>query len=109
MKRIFFLSLISGILMSCGSSMTVNQDYDRTTDFSKYKTFQLLPWAEEAKTLVQRNSVELINQAIISELTQKGYTYVEKGADLVVSPFVHIDEKEGTTAYTNYYGAGGYG
>lgn len=109
MKNLFLISFVSMLFIGCQPSMTVSSDYDRTIEFSSYKTYQLLPWAEAARGIVEKNGQTAINEAIISELNTKGYTYVEKGGDLVVSPFVHIDEKMGTTAYTTTYGMGGYG
>lgn len=114
MKKLILFALISLALSGCDSNLKVVSDYDRSVDFTKYRTFQILPWAEELDELVSRNSQTLIDQSIKEVMTRYGYTYVEKNADLVVSTYVHLDEEHGVTAYNSYYGPtygyyGGFG
>lgn len=109
MRNFIALALLSMVLVSCETSMTVTTDYDRSVQFSEYKTFQFLPWSEDVTSLVGRNSQSIIDTAIVDVLVRYGYTLVEKNADLVISTYVHIDEKTGVTAYNNYYGSSGYG
>ncbi|MCT4622286.1 MAG: DUF4136 domain-containing protein [Schleiferiaceae bacterium] len=105
---LFILAFSAILLTGCESAMTVTSDYDREVDFTQYKTFQLLPWDENLGDLVSRNSQSIIDNAIKDVLNRYGYVLVEKNADLVVSTYVHVDEKEGVTAYNNYYGPTGY-
>ena len=109
MKKLVLLTIIAIGLSACQSSMTVVSDSDKSVDFNQFKTFQLLPWPEELNSLVGRTSQLLVDKSIKETLISYGYTYVEKNADLVVSTYVHIDEKEGVSAYSNYYGPSGYG
>jgi len=109
MKNLLIIFSLGLILNSCSSGMDVVSDYDKSADFSSYKTFQLLPWDDDLQELMSMTAQSAIDEAIKNEMILKGYTYVEQGADLVVSTYVHLDEKTGVTAYNNYYGTGGYG
>ena len=109
MKNLLIIFSLGLILNSCSSGMDVVTDYDKSADFATYKTFQLLPWDDDLQELMSMSGQSAIDEAIKNELRIKGYTYVEKGADMVVSTYVHFDEKQGVTAYNNYYGTGGYG
>jgi len=109
MKKLLIIFSVGLLLNSCTSGMDVATDFDRSVDFAKYKTFQLLPWDEELKEAMSMNTMSLIDEAIKKEMILKGYTFVSQGADMVVSTYIHIDEKTGVTAYNNYYGSPGYG
>jgi hypothetical protein len=110
MKKLVLLAIIAVSFSACQSSMSVVSDSDKSVDFNKYRTFQLLPWPEELNNLVSRNSQLLVDKSIKETLTRYGYTLVDKNADLVVSTYIHIDEEKGVTAYNNYYGSSyGYG
>lgn len=110
MKKLLILIPVLALFTSCESGMKVTTDFDRAVDFTQYKTFQLLPWNDELNDLMQKNTRLLIEDAIKEQMIKKGYTYVESGADIVLSLFVHVDEKTGTTAYNTYVGGyGGYG
>ncbi len=109
MKKLLFILSVGLALNSCTSGMDVVTDFDKSTDFSNYKTFQLLPWDEDLQEAMRMSTMSAIDEAIKKEMILKGYTYVEKGADLVLSTYIHIDQKEGVTAYNNYYGPTGYG
>ena len=110
MKKSLFLIPLLALLFSCETGMQVSTDFDREVNFQEYKTFQFLPWSEELDGIIKISTRQIIQESITKELNKRGYTYVEEGADLVVSIFVHVDEKTGTTAYNTYYGGyGGYG
>lgn len=103
------LAFLGFLFTACESGMTVTSDYDRSTDFSQYKTFQLLTWDEELDDLMSRNSQQIIDNSIRDVLVDYGYVEVKQNADLVVSTYVHVDQEKGVTAYNNYYGPTGYG
>ena len=50
---------------------------------------------------------ERIEQSFADEFRKRGVSIVERDGDIVVSLFIVVDQKTGTTAYTNHYGAGG--
>jgi hypothetical protein len=74
--------LMAGILGLVGcSTLTVNTDYDRTVDFSRYKTFNIRP----SKSIQQPFLRERLERAVTAQLEAKGLTRVSGGADLWVA------------------------
>ena len=109
MKHSNYLWLLVVILAGACSSITVKSDYDKEADFSKYETFEYYGWAEESDKILNRFDKERIEQAFGEEFRKRGLEYVKEGGDMVVSLYIVVDQKTSTTAYTNHYGAGGYG
>lgn len=108
MKNILFASIML-LLFSC-SSVKVTNNFDKTVNFSEFTTFSLYPWDKHNDEVVNAYDRQLIINSIKSTMTKKGYTYKEKGGDLIISTFVLIQEKTMNQAYTNHYGGwAGYG
>src|ERR1700728_3859232 len=96
------LSLI-GIALLCATpafAQQVKSDYDRSADFSQYKTYS---W-EQVQT---QNPlwVDRIKEAVNSALAAKGWTQVESGGDVAVVA-IETTQKE-QTLNTFYDGFGG--
>ena len=108
MKRIFLI-LMSALFFGACSTLKVTSDYDKTVDFSKYKTYSYLGWAEGSDQIMTRFDKERIEQAFAEEFAKRGMTYQESGGDVVISLFLVVDQKTGTTAYTNHYGSPAFG
>jgi hypothetical protein len=110
MKKIYLLQVLVLIVMlgSC-SSVKVTSDYDKSTDFTKYKTFEYYGWAEESDKILNRFDKERIEAALGYEFAKRGLELVDEEGDMVVSLFIVVDQKTSTTAYTNHYDMGGYG
>lgn len=108
MKRPVLLMLVAAAVFGC-SSLKVTSDYDKETDFSKYKTFEYYGWAKESDKILNRFDKERIEQAFAAEFARRGLKLVQDNGDMVVSLFIVVDQKTSTTAYTNHYGMGGYG
>ena len=105
MKTIKFISvLILFILSSCGSSISVYSDFDKSVDFSQFKTYS---FNKNAIDKVQISSLDKkrILQAIETELAKKGMSKSEN-PDLLIGIFTK--EKEQVDVTTSY-GWGGYG
>ncbi len=102
----FIMALFS--LAAC-SSITVTTDYDKTVDFSKYKTFEYYGWTDESDKILNRFDKERIESAFGEELKKRNLKYVKEDGQLVVSLYIVVDQKTSTTAYTNHYGMGPYG
>ncbi len=80
----FKLLLIAGIsLLLTGCAMTTSYDYDKTVDFSQYKTFSIY---KEGINSLKINDIDKnrIVRAIEEQLTAKGLTETEEG-DLKVN------------------------
>lgn len=103
-KKCFFqfsiLIVISILLLGC-STVTVNQDYDASHDFTKLKKFGFLPVPEDAG-FDQFNATR-VGDAIKTNLIAKGYELSEK---VNFGVAIHF----GTTTQTNIDAYGyGYG
>jgi len=110
MPRIFITLFVSVALFSC-SSTKITSDYDKDADFSKYQDFHYLGWAKESGEIVNDLDKRRIEEAFGNEFSRRGITFVDQSeADAAVSLFIVVDQKTGTTAYTDYYGGmGGMG
>ncbi len=108
--RIFITLFVSVVLFSC-SSTKITSDYDKEADFSKYKDFHYLGWAKESGEIVNDLDKRRIEKAFGNEFSKRGIKFVDQSeADAAVSLFIVVDQKTGTTAYTDYYGGmGGMG
>ena len=109
MKKIYLLQVLVLIVMlgSC-SSVKVTSDYDKSADFTDYKTFEYYGWAEESDKILNRFDKERIEAALGYEFDRRGLELVDKEGDMVVSLYIVVDQKTSTTAYTNHYNMGGY-
>lgn len=104
MKRLLLLSIIIAIAVSC-STVKVSSDYDKTVDFSKYKTFA---FTNEALNMpindINRNRV--LN-GVAAELAAKGLTKSETNPDVLIDINLKTETNQTATASTS--GVGGYG
>lgn len=87
----------------------VSGDYDKSTDFTTYKTYSFIGWQDGSDKIMNDFDKERLREAIEAEMEVKGLKRVESGGDMVVSLFIVIDKKTSLTAYSNYYGGMGYG
>ena len=109
MRKLLILSISIVFIVSC-SSVKVTSDYEKTTDFSKYKTATFLGWQEEINNVIGELDQNRFRDAFKAELAKRSIDIVDEGGDMAIVLFVVSDQKTSTTAYTNYYGGGrGYG
>lgn len=104
-----FLSLMIIFALSSCHSIKVITDYDKTVDFSKYKTFEYYGWAEESDKILNQFDKDRIEKAFGEELSKRSLKGVKENGDLVVSLYIVVEQKTKTTATTNSMGMGGYG
>jgi len=109
MKKLLGFWLVAILILSGCSSITVHSDYDKSADFTKYKTLEFLGWAEESNKILNRFDQERIENAFAAEFLKRGFSGVESGGDLAVSLFLVVDQKTSVTAYTNHMNMGGWG
>ena len=105
--KITALALL-GVLVSC-SPVKVVVDQDKTVDFTQYKTYSFLGWQKDSDQLLNDFDKKRLHDAFISEFSSRGLEYVETDGDMAVSLFIVLNQKTSVTAYTDYYGSGGYG
>lgn len=110
MKKILFIALASLLVIGagCGSSISITTDYDKSMDFSVIKTFGFLKWNEESASLVNDIDQRRLENAVASELEKRGMKRVDGLGDSMIGFHVVIENKTGTTSYTDYYGGMGY-
>ena len=107
-KSIFSIIGFLTILMinvSCSSSLKVTTDYDKSVNFSNFKTFSI--YNIKTKGSVSQLNADRIANAIRNEMTKKGFTEVGTDADLMVNAVTILKDKQSVSATTNYYGYGG--
>lgn len=87
----------------------VTADFEKTADFSKYKTYSFLGWQKDSDSLLNDFDKKRLLDAFKSEFTARGLSYDANGGDMAVSLYIFTQAKQDVTAYTNYTGGMGYG
>ncbi|MCB2219070.1 MAG: DUF4136 domain-containing protein [Bacteroidetes bacterium] len=100
--------IVASYLFSGCSSLKLSADYDKTVDFSKYKTIEFYGWAKESDKLLNGMDKTRIEDAFANEFYKRGMSLVKSDGDLVVTLFIVIENKTETTAHTANMGYGGY-
>jgi hypothetical protein len=96
------------LLATCGFAQDVRYNYDRSTDFSKYKTYK---WVEikDAGRLSQLADQQ-VKSAIDAELSKKGLVKVDGDSDLRVGYQPAIQQEKQFNSYSSGFGPSwGYG
>ena len=109
MKNYLFIFLAAFLFLGGCSSITVVSDYDKTIDFTQFKTFEYYGWADNSDRILTPFDKERIEKAFGDEFRKRGLTYVKEGGDLVVALYIVTEKKTETTANTSSMGYGGYG
>lgn len=99
------------LLLSACSSITLYSDYDKTVDFTQFKTFSYYGWADNSDKILSPFDKERIEKSFGSEFVNRGLTFVKEGGDLIVALYIVTEQKQQTTATTTGVGGmyGGYG
>jgi len=104
-----WLVIVLFLSMAVVYGQKVTGDYEKTTDFSTYKTYMFIGWQDDSDKVMNDLDKKRLRESIQSEMAARQFEYVESGGDMAVSLFVVVDQKTSTTAYTNFYGGAGYG
>ncbi len=102
MKRLMFLSLV--ILTACGPSVKVGYDYDRSANFSQYKTYTFTN--DALNYPINELNRQRVLAAIESELNAKGLSKSDNGDVLVDIKLTAERQQTATATNTGPYGAG---
>ena len=103
------LALVLFTAFALNATAQVKSDYDKNTDFSKYKTYTFEGWQKDSDKQLNDFDKKRIQDALKSEFSKRGMNYVESGGDAAIALFLVLDKKTSTTAYTDYMGGMGYG
>jgi hypothetical protein len=107
MKKVlsfFFLGLVLAAMNALGQDVRYN--FDKNTDFSKFKTYKWVALKDAAK--VNDLVDEQIMDAVDAELATKGLTKIgEDNADLYIGYQAGIDKEKQFTSFSSGWGYGG--
>ncbi len=110
MKRVTIKNLLlilpAALMFSCKPTLKVNSDYDRSANFSVYKTFSLY-------YLVTNRNINELNEdriwnSIRATMSKKGYIETNQNPDLVVNALSVLKNKKYVTANGSAYSYGAY-
>ena len=108
MKALKILPLILLFILSSCSSVQVAQDYDTTTDFTRYKTYAFFKSGID-KVEISDLDKKRILRSIEAEMNTKGLTKSDK-PDLLVNIFTKATERVNVNQFNTGFGYGwGYG
>jgi hypothetical protein len=116
MKRISLISLAMLVLLACSAlAQDVRYNFDKTADFSKFKTYEWVTLKDAATLddITEKN----IKDAVDRQLATKGLTKVTSDqADLYIGMQAAVGQDKQFTSYSSgwgygpgWYGAGWYG
>jgi len=112
-RVMFALTAMMFLFAGKSSAQQVKTDYDRSADFSQYKTYS---WAH-VKTK-DALDVDRIKSAVTAALAAKGWTQVDSGGDVsIVAMEITRDQQTLNTFYNGFgggwgwrrFGGGGFG
>ena len=104
-----FLAVLAVIILQSCSSVNITSDWDREANFNDYKTFNILSRDEANAAIINDFDWKRIKDAIIDEMTARGYKHQPDNGDLDVGIHIILEDKSDMRAYTDYYGGYGYG
>lgn len=107
MKKTISIFLIA-MLFAQISIAQVKSDYDKKTDFTKFKTYKFAGWEKNSDKILTSFDKKRITDALRSEFIERGMNPVESGGDVEITLFIVVNQKTSTTAYTDYTGSMGY-
>jgi Domain of unknown function (DUF4136) len=109
MKKVMIKSLLLALpvtlMFSCKPTLKVSSDYDRSANFSSYKTFTLY-YLVTNRNVTQFNEERIWN-SIREEMQKKGYRENDSNPDIVVNAVSVVNNKKYLSANSNGYGYGG--
>jgi len=110
MKNLFntFGILVTIFIFTSNSIAQVNSDYDKSTDFKKYKTVSFGGWEKESDKILNDFDKKRITDALTNEFNSRGIKLVDANGDTTVTLYLVIKNKSNITAYTNFNGGLGY-
>ena len=104
-KYIGVLSTLA-LLISCGPSLKVSTDYDKSVDFTKYKTFSL--YKSERDNAISELYHDRIINSIRNEMIKKGLREDTSSSELLVNLVTILKDRTSVSTYNNYYTYGGF-
>jgi hypothetical protein len=104
-----FTALLFLIMMS-GNMVTaqVKSEYDKTVDFTKFKTFTFKGWQKDSDKQIDDIDKKRVEDAFKAELDSRGLSRDNDNPDLSITLYIVIEEKTSISSYDQYHGGLGY-
>jgi hypothetical protein len=102
--KTLFALLASLIFLSACNTIKVTTDYNKSVDFTKYKTFAFYK-LKVTDNVTQLNQERIIN-SVKNEMIKKGFVQNDASPDMLVNTTAILEDKKSVSA--NTYGYGGY-
>jgi hypothetical protein len=100
-KIVLMAGLALGLMAA--HAQKINVEYDKKTDFSKYKTYSWMPHGATGRPLLALD----VYGAIDNQLKTKGLQKVDQGGDLVVNGYGSLNEGMNVSYDVDVYAAPG--
>lgn len=86
----------------------VKSEYDKTVDFTKFKTYTFKGWQKDSDKQIDDIDKQRIEDAFEAELDSRGLSSDDDNPDLSITLYVVIEEKTSISSYDQYHGGLGY-
>lgn len=106
-KPLLLLS-VSLLLAACASGPEIHSDYDRSVDFSEYKTYNFFNPLGIENPNYSSIAGQVFRDAISDELNKRGYT-ISETPDLMINVSATMQDKTKVTTYNDPMYGGYYG
>jgi len=100
----FLITLLISVVSLHPVSAQVTSDYDKDTDFSKYKTYTFAGWQKDCEKQLTEFDQKRIIDALTSEFAERGLKLVDESGDAIMAIYIVLKKETSTTAYTEYTG-----
>jgi hypothetical protein len=94
------------VLASC-SSVSVVVDQNKSTDFSKYKTYSFLGWQNHSDKDLSVEDKGHLRDAFTKEFERRGLQKVNSGGDMQISLYIVLSVETAVSGYNDYVGGHG--
>ena len=114
MKKLGLL-VIAAVLIAACSSIKIVTGYNKTVDFTKFKTLTYYGWSDNSDKILNSINKEQIEKLFAKEFENRGITITKGESDIIVSLYVVTQTKKealvSSDHHTGMYGGvnGGYG
>ena len=105
-------TIVAFLVSSCASVNNVTTDYDVSTDFSKYTTYNFwddVKQNDEENPEYDQLDERRIKEAVARALETKGFAYTDENPDLLANVRIMVKTRRNATTINPYWGYWGWG
>lgn len=105
-RRLLVAAALAGLAGCAATVPDIRTDYDRSADFSRYRSFGFVPEPTENRAGYETIAGKYIRAAVSRQMEQRGYTQSDN-PDLLINYSMKLEAKQSVTPYTTlrpYYG-----